>query len=60
MFEVSRRLTESLDVARTALPNDAFKEYARGVGQVLADIMYEVLNPLFATHPTIEPEGWKG
>ena len=59
MFQVSRRLTESLEVARTAVPDDTFKEYALGVGEILTDIMYEVLNPIFAMHPSIEPKGWK-
>jgi len=58
-FQLSRRLTESLEVARAAVPKDAFKAYARGVGETLTDIMYEVLNPIFAMHPSIEPKGWK-
>ena len=59
MFQVSRRLSESLEVARTAVPEDTFKAYAMGVGETLTDIMYEVLNPIFAMHPSIEPKGWK-
>jgi hypothetical protein len=59
MFQVSRRLGESIDVARTAVPEDTFKEYARAVGETLTDIMYEVLIPIFATHPSIEPKDWK-
>jgi hypothetical protein len=59
MLQVSRRLTDSIEVARTAVPKDAFKTYALGVGEALTDIMYEVLNPIFAMHPSIEPKGWK-
>ena len=59
MFQVSRRLTESLEVARTAVPEDTFKTYALGIGETLTDIMYELLNPIFAMHPSIEPKGWK-
>lgn len=59
MFQVSRCLTESLELARTAAPEDTFKTYAREVGATLTDIMYEVLNPIFAMHPSIEPKGWK-
>ena len=59
MFQVSRRLTESLEAARTAVPEDTFKVYAREVGETLTDIMYEILNPIFAMHPSIEPKGWK-
>jgi len=59
MFDISRLLTESLEIARNAVPKDTFKEYALGIGGTLTDIMYEVLNPIFAMHPTIEPKGWK-
>jgi len=59
MFQVSRRLTESLELARVDVPKDAFKTYALGIGEALTDIMYEVLNPIFAMHPSIEPKGWK-
>lgn len=59
IFQVSRRLTESLEFARTAVPEDTFKAYAHGIGETLTDIMYELLNPIFAMHPSIEPKGWK-
>ena len=59
MFQVSRRLTESLEFARTSVPRETFKTYALGVGEALSDIMYEALNPIFAMHPSIEPKGWK-
>ena len=56
VLQVSRRLTDSLDLVRTAVPKDTFKAYALGVGETLTDIMYEVLNPIFAMHPSIEPK----
>lgn len=59
MFQVSGRLTESIELARAGVPKDTFKAYAREVGEALTDIMYEVLNPIFAMHPSIEPKGWK-
>ena len=59
MFKVSRRLTESLEIARATLPKDVLKTYAQGIAETLTDIMYEVLNPIFAMHPSIEPKGWK-
>lgn len=59
IFQVSRRLTESLGDVRTALPEDQFKAYALGVGEALTEIMYEALNPIFAMHPSIEPKSWK-
>jgi hypothetical protein len=41
------------------MSGETFKACALGVGAVLADIMYEVLYPVFAMHPSLEPKGWK-
>jgi hypothetical protein len=59
MFLISRKLTESLPIARASVPGDTFKAYALGVGETLTEIMYEILNPIFAMHPSIEPKSWK-
>jgi hypothetical protein len=59
MFQVSSSLSASIDIARKALSEETFKTYALGVGEALTEIMYEILNPIFAMHPSIEPEGWK-
>jgi hypothetical protein len=59
MFKVSKQLEESLEVARETASAKDFSAYAKGVGTILTDIMYEVLNPVFAKHPGIEPVGWK-
>ena len=59
MFSVSKRLSETLDIARPRFSEEEFHKYAMGTGRILADIMYEVLNPIFAKHPSIEPIGWK-
>ena len=59
MCEASERLAACLDVGREAMSEEAFKACALGVGEVLADIMYEVLHPIVELHPSLEPEGWK-
>ena len=59
MFEVTQRLADSLDLGRGRMSGETFKACALGVGAVLADIMYEVLYPVFAMHPSLEPKGWK-
>ena len=59
MFEISKRLSESVDVVRSVAPPEEVKAYALGIGHVLTDIMYEVLNPVFARNPSIEPKEWK-
>jgi hypothetical protein len=59
MLQVSRRLTDSIELARPAVSKDALRAYALGVGEALTEIMYEVLKPIFAMHPSIEPKGWK-
>jgi hypothetical protein len=55
----AERLAECLELGRDALSEESFKACALGVGEVLADIMYEVLHPVCEMHPSLEPEGWK-
>ncbi len=59
MREASERLAECPELGRGAMSEETFKAFALGVGGVLADIMYEVLHPIFELHPSLEPEGWK-
>ena len=40
---------------RAELPPAEFGTYGRAVGTILADIIMEVLDPLYAEHPDLKP-----
>jgi hypothetical protein len=57
MLDISSRLNQSvLDVRDTASAEE-FAVYRRAVGRIMGEILLEVLNPLYARHPQLKPEG---
>ena len=59
MLRVSRELEDSLDMVKKASPAEEFAAYRLAVGKIMADILLEMLNPLYAKHPSLKPPGFK-
>jgi len=55
MLDTTERLDRSVTKMRTQLPPAEFGTYGRAVGTILADIIMEVLDPLYAEHPDLKP-----
>jgi hypothetical protein len=55
MLETTEKLDQSVRRMRTQLPASEFGTYGRAVGTILADIIMEVLDPLYAEHPDLKP-----
>jgi hypothetical protein len=55
MLETTERLDRSVTKMRAQLPPAEFGTYGRAVGTILADIIMEVLDPLYAEHPDLKP-----
>ena len=55
MLETTEKLDESVRRMRGQLPPAEFGTYGRAVGTILADIIMEVLDPLYAEHPDLKP-----
>jgi hypothetical protein len=59
MLDFGRRLDASvLSVQETCTPEE-FRAYRRAVGKVMGDMLLEVLNPLYVTHPELKPRELK-
>jgi hypothetical protein len=56
MLEISRNLDQSLHLVEDS-PPDEQRRYKRAVGRILGEILCEVLNPLYAQHPSLKPPG---
>ncbi|MFY9531882.1 MAG: hypothetical protein WBC04_01140 [Candidatus Acidiferrales bacterium] len=54
MIEISGRLDHSIVTVRECCPPEEFEAYRRAVGRILGE-MLEVLNPLYAEHPSLKP-----
>ena len=55
MLETTEKLDQSVRRMRAELPPAEFGTYGRAVGTILADIIMEVLDPLYAEHPDLKP-----
>jgi hypothetical protein len=55
MLETTEKLDRSVDKMRAELPPAEFGTYGRAVGTILADIILDVLDPLYAEHPDLKP-----
>jgi hypothetical protein len=55
LLNICESLNETVVKARERCPREEFQVYRRAVGAVLAEINDELLNPLFSTHPALEP-----
>jgi hypothetical protein len=55
MLETTEKLDRSVARMRAQLPPAEFGTYGRAVGTILADIITQVLDPLYAEHPDLKP-----
>ena len=55
MLETTERLDRSVRRMQAQLPAAEFGTYGRSVGTILANIIMEVLDPLYAEHPDLKP-----
>jgi hypothetical protein len=57
MLDISGRLAESESIVKETCSSQEDAVYRRAVGRILANILLEVLNPLYAEHPSLKPPG---
>lgn len=55
MLNLGARLNESTRLVKDTCDEEDFKIYRRAAGAIMAEILVEVLNPLYAEHPSLKP-----
>ena len=56
ILEFGRKLDESVAlVADTEPDQNEVQRYKNSVGRILADMLLEIMNPLYAEHPELKP-----
>ncbi|MGB8592986.1 MAG: hypothetical protein WA674_08380 [Candidatus Acidiferrales bacterium] len=55
MIEFSGRLDGSIATVRDQCSPEEFATYRRAVGRIMGEMLLEVLNPLYAEHPSLKP-----
>jgi hypothetical protein len=59
MLEISGRLDSSVALVNKTSTAEEAAVYRRAVGKILGEILLEVLNPLYAKHPSLKPAGFE-
>lgn len=53
-----RQLNESVIKVMEQCSEEEFNAYRYAVAHILAEALFQVVNPLYKEHPELKPEGW--
>jgi hypothetical protein len=59
MLDIPGRLDESVGIIKSSCTPEEEAAYRRSVGRILGRILLDVLNPLYAEHPSLKPQGFE-
>lgn len=55
MIEFQGRLNDSIIAVQENCSSEEFKAYRLAAGRVMGEMLLEVMNPLYARHPSLKP-----
>lgn len=55
MLQVFEQLNNSIFPVMENCSTEEFKRYRRAVGAIMAEILLQIMNPLYAKHPDLKP-----
>jgi hypothetical protein len=55
IVEFQSRLNSSIFTVKEKCSSEEFKVYRRAVGKIMGEVLLEVMNPLYAQHPSLKP-----
>ena len=56
MLELGAKLNESLVLVKERCTEQEFKAYRTVVGKLMGEMLLEVMNPLYVSHPDLKPK----
>jgi len=59
MLEIGGRLNDSVAEIRAKCSYEEFAIYRKAVGVIMAEILLQILNPLYSRHPSLRPPGFE-
>jgi len=59
MLTFGDKLDHSASIVRESCPKEEFENYRNAIAKILAEMLLEVMNPLYKEHPGIKPEQLK-
>ena len=58
MLNVTAQINGSIAHVQDTCTDEEFKAYRRGCAKILGEVLFNVLNPLYASHPDLKPKGF--
>lgn len=55
MIDYGAKLDASVTLVKAQCSNEEFGAYRKAVGKVMADMLFEIMNPLYEKHPDLKP-----
>src|SRR4051812_6481044 len=55
MWKIGDELNESLRAVKERESDEVFKKYRSTVGEIIATTLFQVMNPIYAHYPDLEP-----
>lgn len=55
MIEYGAKLDASVALVRDHCSENELKDYRRAIGKIMADMLLEIMNPLYLRHPDLKP-----
>ncbi len=59
MLEFGGRLDASVALVKESCNEEELNGYRRAVGAIMAEMLLQVMNPLYRRHPDLKPAGLK-
>lgn len=59
MIEFGRRLNTSVALIQDHGSPEEFHVYREAIAKIMADMLLDIMNPLYARHPNLKPPGLK-
>lgn len=56
MLEFGAKLNASVALTKERCPESEFKAYRAVVSTLMGEMLLEVMNPIYATHPELKPK----
>jgi hypothetical protein len=57
MLKVQAEINDSIFLVKDNCSKEEFEAYRKAGARVLADILLDILNPIYAKHPALKPKG---
>lgn len=55
MLNIGRQIDDTLAFVQRTCPADEFSSFRKCAAKLMADILLDVLEPLYAEHPSLKP-----